>query len=387
MDEPIYMDHAATTPLRGEVRSAMEPFLGARFGNPSSLHRWGRETADALEEARSRVAHALGARPREIFFVRGGTESDNLAVLGRAAVARRRGRRPHVVHSAVEHPAVAEAAEAVEAQGGRRTILPVGPDGTVDESALDAALEAGPDLLSLMWVNNETGQRLPVPRVAARTAEAGVPLHTDAVQAVGKVPVRVDHVPVSLLTLTGHKIHGPRGTGILFVRQGTELLPLVHGGGQERGLRPGTEDVAGAVGMAEALALAVEEREEAGRRMGDLRDRLEALLLDALPGARVFGGDGERAPHVLSLGVPDVDQDLLLAALDLRGVACSAGSACHSGAASGAASSHVLRALHGGDADGYAALRFSFAATSRPSDVERAAEATVEVVDRLRSET
>lgn len=381
--DSVYLDHAATTPLRPEVREAMSPFLGEVFGNPSSTHRFGRRASAALEEARERAARALGAVPREIHFVRGGTESDNLAVFGRAAVAREAGRRPFVVHTSIEHSAVVEAARAVEEEGGRRVVIPV-REGSLDMEVLAEALEEAPDVVSLLWVNNETGTILPVEEVGERCRGHDVVVHTDAVQAVGKVPVRVDEVAVDLLTATGHKIHGPRGTGILFVREGTELRPLLRGGGQERGLRPGTEDVAGAVGMAEALVVAAAEVETTAARMRVLRDRLESALTERLEGVRVFGGRGERAPHVASLGVEGVDQELLLAGLDMAGVACSGGSACHSGAVSGAASSHVLRALHGREVEGHAALRFSLGRETDEVDVDRAVEATVEVVGRLR---
>jgi cysteine desulfurase len=379
----VYLDHAATTPLRAEVRAAMEPFLGGAFGNPSSTHGFGRRTAAALMEARERVADALAAHPSEIYFVRGGTESDNLAVLGRATVARRQGRIPHVAHTAVEHPAVVEACRAVEREGGHRTELPVDRECRPVEEALAACLDLRPDVLSVLWVNNETGSVLPVPEVAERCRSQGVVLHTDAVQAVGKLEVRLDRSPVDLLTATGHKIQGPRGTGILFVRRGTEILPIVHGGGQERGLRPGTEDVAGAVGMAEALALAVQEREGVAHEVAALRDRLEARLEQSIDGLRRFGDGGDRAPHVACVGIPGVDQALLLAGLDLEGIACSAGSACHSGASGGAASSHVLRAIHGAETRGFAVLRFSFASLSEAADVDRAVAATVSVVERL----
>jgi len=380
-----YLDHAATTPLREEVRDAMLPHLSGLSGNPSSIHAPGRRASAALREARERVASALGAQPEEIVFTRGGTESDNLAVLGRAAVARREGRPPVVAHSAIEHSAVLEACCQVEDDGGIRLRLPVTSDGSLDDGALDAAIAHAPDVLSVMWVNNETGTILPVPEVARRASSEGVVLHSDAVQAIGKVPVDVDRVPVSLLTITGHKIGGPRGTGVLFVRRGTELRPVFHGGGQERGLRPGTEDLAGAVGMAEAVSLAVEEQAAEAERLGALRERLEARLRDALPGLRVYGADAPRAPHVLAVGLADCSQELLLAGLDMEGVACSGGSACHSGAAGGegAASSHVLRALAPDGVRGRAALRFSLGRETTASGVDDAVRATRTVVERL----
>lgn len=383
----IYLDHAATTPMRDEVRDAMIPHMTGLSGNPSSVHAAGRRASSVLEEARARVAATLGARASEIVFVRGGTESDNLAVGGRADVARSEGRRPVVTHTSVEHSAVVEACQRVEAVGGVRHELPVLRSGQVDAEALDRALGERPDVVSVMWVNNETGTLLPVGDVAERTSELGVVLHTDAVQAVGKVDVRVDRVPVDLLTATGHKIGGPRGTGILYVRKGVRLHPLVRGGGQERGLRPGTEDVAGAVGMAEALALSVAEREAFQGRVGALRERLEERLRNGVPGVTVFGAEGERAPHVVNVGVPGISQEVLLAGLDMEGVMCSGGSACHSGASGpeGAASSHVLRALYADRPDrlnGLSALRFSLGRDTTADEVDRAARLTGEVVRR-----
>lgn len=378
---PVYLDHAATTPMRDEVRAAMEPYVSDTFGNPSSVHRWGREASNALEDARERVARCLGASPDEIRFVRGGTESDNMAVLGRADLARRAGRRPLVAVSRIEHRAVLEAAEAVEEDGGEVVRLPVGPDGSLDDDALEACLARRPDVVSVMWVNNEVGIRLPVEEVAERCRSAGVAMHSDAVQAVGTLPVRVDEVPVSLLTATGHKLGGPRSTGILFVRDGTELRPRVFGGGQERGLRPGTEDVAGAVGMAEALERTVDERTETADRLTRLRDRMEAALRDGVPGLRVHGEEATRAPHLLHVGVPEVDVETLLVGLDLAGVAASSGSACSSGARQ---RSHVLEALYGESAREVAPLRFSFGRGTTAEDVDAAADATVRLIGRAR---
>ncbi len=380
--EGIYLDHAATTPMREEVRTAMAPFLAERFGNPSSTHRWGREASAALEEARARVALALGARPSEIHFVRGGTESDNLAVRGRVSWARGQDTPGGVVLSSIEHKAVLEAAAQATARGvGRLVTLPVSAEGSLDLDLMARALEDGPAVVSLMWVNNETGIVLPVRDAALRATEAGIPLHTDAVQAVGKVPVRVDEVPVGLLTLTGHKISGPKGTGVLFVRSGVRLDPLVHGGGQERGLRPGTEDVAGAVGVATALELAVRERESEAARLDGLRSRLEEGLLGGISDARANAGGAPRAPHITSVGIDGIDGQALLAALDLEGIAVSGGSACNSGSTGG---SHVIRALYGAD-DTRSTVRFSLGRTTGASDVQRAVDVTCGVVERLKA--
>ncbi len=373
---PIYLDNAATTPLRDEVRDAMLPILQGEFGNPSSPHAWGRRASARLEEARERVAGALGAGRREIYFVRGGTESDNLAILGRAEAVRARREPVHVVASAIEHRAILEASAIVEQRGGRRTLLSVRPEGTLDLDGLERALENRPAVVSVMTVNNEVGIRLPVEDVAERTHSRGVTFHTDAVQAVGKVPVRVDSVAVDLLSLTGHKIYGAKGTGVLFVRDGVEVSPLLYGGGQEQALRPGTEDVAGAVGMAVALELAVGEQESEAERLGGLREELEDRLRGGLSGLRVHGGRAHRAPHILNVGIPSVDPQLLLAGLDMHGIAVSAGSACESGGRGG---SHVLEALYG-PMDGMAAIRFSLGRHTTGEDVRRAAGATLSVV-------
>jgi len=378
----IYLDHAATTPLRREVRDAMAPYFDGVFGNPSSQHRWGREAAEALARARARCAEQLGADPSEIYFTRGGTESDNLAISGLAARFRADGLTPTLVVTAVEHHAVLDAAgQATERGAGRLVVLPVSPDGSVDTEHLDSALAVGPVVTSMMWVNNETGIVLPVPDVATRTCAAGAILHTDAVQAAGKVPIRVDEAPVDLLTLAGHKIYGPKGTGLLFVRRGTYVSPLLHGGGQERGLRPGTEDVAGAVGMATALELAVAEREAEAPRLRALRESLEMLLKGAIPGVNIHGEHAPRAPHVTSVGIPGVDGQALRAALDLEGVAISGGSACSSGSAT---ASHVIAAMYGEDYS-HAVVRFSLGRGTTEEDVSRAAAVTASSVARIRT--
>lgn len=377
--ETLYLDHAATTPVRPEVRAAMASIQDGVFGNPSSLHRWGREAAAALEEARATCARALGAQASEIAFVRGGTESDNLAVSGRASRLRADGHTPTVVVTAIEHSAVLDAARHATARGaGRLVTLAVAADGSVDLDRLEAAAD-GSSVVSMMWVNNETGLELPVTEAAARAREAGATFHTDAVQAVGKRPVRVDEVPVDLLTVTGHKIYGPKGTGLLYVRSGTAVSPLLHGGGQERGLRPGTEDVAGAVGLATALDLAVREREAEHGRLRALRDALEARLSETIPGVRINAAGAPRAPHVSSVSVPGVDGAALLMSLDLEGLAVSGGSACHSGASRG---SHVIAALYGED-DPYATVRFSLGRGTTEQDVARAAAIAAAVVARL----
>ncbi len=377
----IYLDHAATTPIRSEVREGMIAILDGDFGNPSSAHGWGRRASARLEDARERVAEAIGADRSEIYFVRGGTESDNMAILGHAEAVRRQGGTPFAVVSAIEHKAVLCAAAEVEARGGRWTTVPVYADGTLDLDALDTALADGASIVSVMTVNNEVGIHLPIEAVMERTRAHGAVFHTDAVQALGKVPVSVEDLPIDLLSLTGHKIYGAKGTGVLFVRRGVDLTPLIFGGGQERALRPGTEDVAGAVGMSIAVDLAVQEQESEADRIRGLRDLLQTRLESGIAGLRVHGNVPNRAPHILNVGIPNVDPEALLAGLDLEGIAASAGSACDSGAQT---ASHVLEALYG-RLEGVAALRFSPGHATTEDDVIHAAEATLRVVERIGS--
>ncbi len=371
--DDIYLDHAATTPVRPEVEEALRRRLGT--GNPSSVHGRGREARAVLEEARSRVASALGAERREVVFTSGGTEADNLAVLGRWRAA-----GGPVVCSAVEHQAVLGPAKAVGRAGSPVLVLGVDGAGRVEEDALDEAIRATPSVVSVMWANNELGTLQPVAELGARCREAGVAFHSDAVQAVGRVPVRVDKTPVDLLSLSAHKLGGPKGVGVLYVRDGIVLEPLAWGGGQERGFRPGTENVAGAVGLAVAVELAVAEREVEALRLGGLRDRLESGLGAAIEGLRVNGGD--RVAHILNVTIPGVDREMLLPALDLEGIAASTGSACGSGASR---ASHVMVAT-GADGDGVA-LRLSLGRTTSAEEVDRALEVLPRVVDRLRDRT
>ncbi|MEX1258169.1 MAG: cysteine desulfurase family protein [Gemmatimonadota bacterium] len=379
--DPVYLDHAAATPLRPEVREAMEPLRAGLVGNASSVHRWGRLARATLEGARERCAVLLGVRPDELHFTRGGTEANNLAILGRAAWARASGHpTPGFARSAVEHSAVREPLESLAAQGCRVDILSVRPDATLSLPPREALTDGVLSLVSVQWVNQETGMVLPVAHVAERCREAGIPLHVDAAQAAGRVGMDLQRVPVSLLSLSGHKLGGPRSTGLLAVRRDTEIRPVLFGGGQEGGLRPGTEDVAGAVGFAVALEVAVGQLETEAARLTALRDRLEEGLVENIPGIRVHGKDAPRAPHILGVGVPGLFRDVLPAALDLEGVGASAGSACRSGSTE---VSPVLAALYGADAAGFAPLRLSLGWTTTERDIEAATPRIVEVVARM----
>ena len=378
----VYLDHAATTPIRNEVREAMEPYLSESFGNPSSLHRWGREASAALENARATVAEALSVSPKEIYFTRGGTESDNLAVLGCCKFMETHKKQLTLVVSAIEHSAILDPAKLVtEWQGVELVTLPVSQDGVLDQEPLKLALESGPTVVSLLWVNNETGLVFPVAEISGLVNELGGTMHTDAVQAVGKIPVNVRETSIHLLTASGHKIYGPKGTGILFVRSGVDLVPLVHGGGQEQTLRAGTEDVAGAVGFACSLQLAVEEQQQSCKRLTELRSVLERSLLELIPGLHINLKNANRASHISSIAIDDVDGEDLLAALDLEGIAASGGSACESGSTQ---TSHVITALYG-EEHSAATVRFSLGRETTEHDIEQTILKLTSIVTRLRN--
>ena len=378
----VYLDHAATTPIRNEVREAMEPYLSESFGNPSSLHRWGREASAALENARATVAEALSVSPKEIYFTRGGTESDNLAVLGCCKFMETHKKQLTLVVSAIEHSAILDPAKLVtEWQGVELVTLPVSQDGVLDQEPLKLALQSGPTVVSLLWVNNETGLVFPVAEISDLVNELGGTMHTDAVQAMGKIPVNVKETSIHLLTASGHKIYGPKGTGILFVRSGVDLVPLVHGGGQEQTLRAGTEDVAGAVGFACSLQLAVEEQQQSCKRLTELRSVLERSLLELIPRLRINLQDANRASHISSIAIDDVDGEDLLAALDLEGIAASGGSACESGSTQ---TSHVITALYG-EEHSAATVRFSLGRETTEHDIEQTILKLTSIVTRLRN--
>jgi cysteine desulfurase len=369
MPELIYLDHSATTPVRGEVLEAMLPFFGARFGNPSSTHRWGREARVALDEARERLARALGASADEICFTSGGTESDNLALIG--AWRALRAKRPAVVSTPIEHKAVLAAVHEIEEEGGIARLADVTSDGVVDLASFEAALGDDVALCSVMWVNNEIGTVQDIPAMAAAARARGALFHSDGVQALGKVAIDLAAVPVDYLSISGHKIGAPKGIGALYVRRGAPLTPMMYGGSQDRGRRPGTENVAMAVGFARAVELAVAEREAECEKVSRLRDALESALLAKIPDAVVHGRGAARAPHVLNISVPGTDSESMLMALDLQGVACSAGSACQSGSID---PSHVLTACRVPHDLAIGSIRFSLGPLNNDAHVARVAE-------------
>jgi cysteine desulfurase len=381
--DPVYLDHAATTPVREEVFEAMKPFFGPRFGNPSSTHRWGREARAALDEARERVGRCLGARPDEICFTSGGTEGDNLAILGAWRALKAKGRTA-VVTTPIEHKAILGAVHQAAREGAEERVLAMTADGIVDRQSFDELVDDEVAVCSTMWVNNEIGTIQPVPQLAAKAKERGALFHTDAVQAFGKLQIDAQKQQFDFLTISGHKFGAPKGIGALFIRRGTTLEPLMHGGTQDRGRRPGTENVAAAVGLARAAELAIAECEAHCARLLKLRERLEAGILAKVPDAVIHGRGAERAPHIVNISVPGTDSESLLMALDLRGIAASGGSACQSGSIS---PSHVLSAIGVRPELASAAVRMSLGSLTTDHCIDRVIEVFPALVAKARQLT
>jgi cysteine desulfurase len=392
----IYLDANATTPLHPEVLAAMLPLLRDNFANPSSVHGPGQAARAALDAAREQCAAALACAPREIVFTSGGTESDGLALRGAVEAAIASGKvadprepasrasgkpRPRIVTTAVEHPAVAGACEALEREGVEVVRVSVDSDGRLDEDAFAAALDTpGAVLGSAMAANNETGVLFPVERLGTLCRARGVPLHVDAVQWAGKAEIRLDEIPVDLLTLSAHKLQGPKGAGLLFVRRGLELRAVQPGGHQERGRRGGTENAAGIVGLGEALQRACAGAKALAGALGGLRDRLEAAAA-AIPGTRIAGAGAPRVCNTLCAVFEGCDGETLLASLDLLGVAVSTGSACSSGSLS---PSPVLLAMGLAPELARGAVRFSLWSGNTRAEIDRVAALLPEVVARVR---
>ncbi len=380
---PIYLDHASTTPVREEVFEAMKPFYGPRFGNPSSTHRWGREARAALDEARERVGRCLGARPDEICFTSGGTEGDNLAILG-AWRARKAKGRTAVVTTPIEHKAILGAVHQAGREGAEERFLAMTSDGVIDNASFDELVDDDVAVCSMMWINNEIGVIQRVPELAAKAKKRGALVHTDAVQAFGKVEIDARVQQFDFLTISGHKFGAPKGIGALFIRRGTPIEPLMHGGTQDRGRRPGTENVAAAVGLARAAELTLAECEAHCARLRKLRDKLETGILARVPDAVIHGRGAERAPHIVNISVPGTENESLLMALDLRGIAASGGSACQSGSIS---PSHVLTALGVRPELAGAAIRMSLGTLTTEGCIDRVIEVFPALVAKARQRT
>lgn len=382
--ERIYLDANATTPVLPEVLAAMTPYFTERFGNPSSAHRGGQTTRAAVERARASVAQLLHCTPKEIIFTSGGTEGDNLALAGTLQPYLDRGEPVHLITSAIEHHAVLHAAEALERRGVEVTWLRPDRNGLLSSDELERALRPHTRLVSVMLANNETGVIQPVGKLARVTKAHGAMFHTDAVQGAGKMAIDLsgEFKNVDLLTISGHKMYAPQGTGALFVRKGVQLSPLFHGGPHERQRRAGTENVPGIVGLGAAAGVAQGWLEAAGpANMRALRDRLEAGLLAAIPEARINGNEAPRMPNTTNLRIDGVDAERLLIALDLQGVSASFGAACQSGATE---PSHVLLAMGLSAAEARASLRLSLSRLTTEAEIARALEIVPAAVARLR---
>ena len=374
------MDHSATTPVAAEVLVAMLPYFSHRFGNASSLHGFGREAKEALEESRQRVARLLNAHPGEIVFTSGGTESDNLALRGIAYKNRNSGR--HIITSQIEHPAILETCRSLEQEGFSVTYLPVNREGLIELSELERAIRPDTILISIMHANNEVGTIQPLEEVGRLAADRDIYLHTDAVQTVGKIPVDVEAIGADLLSLSAHKLYGPKGVGALYIRRGTKMQSLSTGGGHERNLRSGTENVAGIVGLARAADLAGEGMAEEGQRLVQLRDRLAALVLERVKDAWVNGSMEKRLPGSLNFGFSYVEGESLLLYLDSKGIAVSTGSACSSHKLE---PSHVLLALGLKPEECHGSLRITMGRSNNQEQVDYVAECISEAVERFRA--
>ncbi|GAB3284266.1 cysteine desulfurase family protein [Sinomonas notoginsengisoli] len=380
----IYLDSAATTPVRLEVLEAMWPYLTGEFGNPSSHHELGARAQEGLEAARAEVAAVLGCRPSEVTFTSGGTEADNLAVKG-IALARRAAdsRRNRVAVSAIEHPAVLESARSLaRLHGFQVDVVPVDSVGRVTPEALADAVGPQTAVASIMYANNEVGTVQPVPELAAASRAVRVPFHTDAVQAAGWLPLDVRALGVEALSLSGHKLGAPKGVGALFVAGRVAVEPLVDGGGQERGLRSGTENVAGAVAFATALRLADAERTTSATRLAGLRDAFIGRVLALVPDAMLTGHPTERLPGSASFCFPRVSGESVLLELERRGIVCSSGSACAAGSSD---PSHVLTAMGIAPVVALTAVRFTLPGTADAEELDRAADAVAQAYDAVAS--
>lgn len=393
----VYLDYNATTPMAPEVLEAMLPYFSERFANASSIHSQGQRARMAVEDARDSVARLIGAKPAEIVFTSGGTEADNLAIFGSiAAAAEKSAARNakekekkgtaaagpgHLITSAIEHSAVRSACQKLERDGIEVTYVPVGADGIVDPEEIRRALRPETLLISIMHANNELGTIQPIEAIAEIAREAGVTFHTDAVQSAGKLPLDVKRLGVDLLSLSAHKIYGPKGTGALYVKSGTQLHPMFYGGSHERGKRPGTENVPGIVGLGRAAESARALLDESTMRIAAMRNRFEETILETVPDCVVNGNREKRVANTTNITFEGAEAESLVIALDLRGVACATGAACSSGAVE---PSHVLLAIGRTPEEGRSSIRFSLGRDTVDAEIDFALRAIPVAVEKLR---
>ena len=376
-----YLDYAATTPIEPAVLTAMMPYLKEKFGNPSSIHSWGREAREAIEKARQQVAKILGCLPTEVFFTGTTTTSDNLGIQGVARAAKKAGKGNHLIISAIEHHAVLDTGQALEKEGFQLTILPVDKDGLVDPQEVAKAIKKETILVSIMAANNEVGTIEPIKEISQVTQKKGVLLHTDAAAAVDYLEVGVTELGVDLMTLGAHKFGGPKGVGALYVKKGVAIEPLTYGGHHEKGLWPGTESPALIVGLAKALAIATQEREEAVKKVTKLRERLTKGILAQVPGSELTGHPTKRLPDIASFIIEGVEGEAMLLMLSDKGIAASSGSACTSGVLE---PSHVLLALGISSEKAHGSLRLSLGKRTTQEEIDYVIKTLPGIVKKLR---
>ncbi len=376
----IYMDNAATTPVSQEVLDFMLPYFTKVYGNASSIHQTGRDAAKAIAEARRQVAFAIGAKQEEIYFTAGGSESDNWAIKGTAFARKSKGN--HIITTSIEHHAVLHTCEWLQKQGFDITYLPVNSEGFVSPADVEKAITDKTILITIMAANNEIGTVEPIAEIGKIAKAHNIPFHTDAVQAIGAVPVNVNDWQVDMLSLSGHKFHGPKGVGALYVRKGTRLDTLLQGGAQERGLRAGTENLAGIVGLGKAITLAVANLEAKSQKLASLRDRLIDGILSAIPNVRLNGPRTNRLPGNVNVSVQYIEGESLLLRLDLNGIAASSGSACTSGSLD---PSHVLLAIGLPHEIAHGSLRLSLSQDNTIAEVDEVIKVLPGIVENLRA--
>ncbi|MDR1619884.1 MAG: cysteine desulfurase NifS [Clostridiales bacterium] len=375
----VYMDNAATTPVKPRVLEAMLPYFSEKFGNPSSLHAFAQQTAAGLEKARGQVADALGASPGEIVFTGGGTESDNAVLRGVAKKYAGKGR--HIITTAVEHHAILHTCEALEKEGYEITYLPVDEYGLVLADDVKNAIRPGTILVSVLFANNEVGTLMPIAQIAAACKEKGVLFHTDAVQAIGHIPIDVNAMGIDFLSLSAHKFHGPKGVGALYIKKGVSMSPFIYGGGQERGRRAGTENVPGIVGLGEAIEMATADIESENRKITALRNRLIAGIQERIPDVKLNGHPMLRLPNNVNFSIKYIEGEGMLLLLDIKGIAASSGSACTSGSLD---PSHVLLAMGLSHELAHGSLRLTLSGETTAQEVEYVLDTLPPVVQRLR---
>ncbi len=383
----VYLDYNATTPVDPAVLDAMLPYFSANFANASSIHTPGQRARNAVETAREQVAALIGANPKEIIFTSGGTESDNHAIFGiinNAAAPSFAGARHdagHIITTAIEHEAVLNACQAAEKRGAQVTYLPVDENGRINPATLKSAIRPETVLITVMHANNELGTVQRLEEIGEIAKAADIYFHTDAVQSIGKIPVNVNSLAVDLLSLSGHKIYAPKGIGAIYIRSGIHLQQLLYGGHHQRGARPGTENVAGIVGLGAAAEIANKSLAEDAKRVSKLRDHLEKTILQQVPDARANAAGAPRTPNTTNIVFPGVEGEALLISLDLKGLACSTGAACSSGAVE---PSHVLTAIGLSPEDARASLRFSLGRHTTPAEIDFALQVIPAAVNQLR---